>query len=1180
MTIKLILSNNYNILADKLSSNLHENSNPFQKQSIIVQTEGMQKWLSLKISDNNSVFGNFDFIGVNNFFRRLYYILLDFEDDLCSNRNTENKGIGSSLFNSRGNGLYRKESLKWIIYNILKENVTSDNALKDIKEYLKETDSAKGSKIDYHKMFQLSNRLADLYDQYLIHRWEVIEKWSKDEFYYTSKESSDDLLKLEKWQKKIWLYIKEILGNIEPDKIEIRRFILNKLNSNINNQKLIDRIKNIIGSKIPLFGFSIIPEYYLQILNVLSSFIKIPFYLMSPSDGYWYDIKKQKEIDKTELNSLLKNGIDPELLHLSIGNPILAEMGTTGKDFFNLLLNLEDDIDLQNEENEYVNYESDNQTILETIKQDILELKKINKEEDKRVFSYKTDNSIKIVSCSSKLREVEILKDYILDIFDNNKNNNKKISATDILVLAPDIEDYSSFIDLLFSNTIQSKYNGNYKIPYSISSKSFSASNISASVLIEILKISSGKVLSSEIISIIDTIPVKNKFLLTDEDISTIKKWVDQTGIRWGIDSNHREKVDNISYEENSWSKGLTQLLAGYSMFEEKGMSFLNIIPSNFINSGNSELLGKFIEITNIIFSIVNQNSKNNKKTISNWADYINKLCDNLFSDGYTDESYSGVDELRNNINNFDRIFSIPEELNEKNIAIEKIKNSEIEFSIISKEIINSLTINQNKDERFMHRGITFSNLVPMRSIPFKVVCILGMNQDKFPRINKNSDIDLISLDPKIGDRTIRDNDLYLFLDTLLSAQETLYISYIGKSIVDNTEKLPSAPVSSLIDYIENSFKIVDEKKKIVDELVVEHPLQPFSTRYQMKNEEKLETYNDSYSIKNTWKNKNLTDNNLIKGLPKINFNTIVNSNSNYEKLTNKDLINFFKNPSKFYYTNKFLLSSQFSDIDEPLKDRENYEKDNLVEYHITKTLVETLVKNDDMNWIKKKIKSEGNLPYGKNSNLYLDILETKSIKLVEKLKEYGFNQLNSKIVFEVILDSSTISVSIDNYFKESSRVIFWHTTKLKAKHKIEALITHLLVNTYFENTETIYVSETDKDNYFSLKKMTKEFAEESLSKILKLYNKGVQSPLIFFPNSSLKYTIEKNKKGDSEKAFNTNAMNELYYNNFNYTPEIASSEYFNHFFPNSDNFKINYKDEFEYNSSVVFDIFQDLMKE
>ncbi len=1173
MTIKLILSNSYNILADKLSSNLHENSNPFQKQSIIVQTEGMQKWLSLKISDNNSVFGNFDFIGVNNFFRRLYYILLDFEDDLSSNKNREKKGIGSSLFNSKGNGLYRKESLKWIIFNILKENVTSDNALKDVKEYLKETDSAKGSKVDYHKMFQLSNRLADLYDQYLIHRWEIIEKWSKDEFYYTGKESSDNLLKLEKWQKKIWLYIKDILDNIEPDKIEVRKFILNKLNSNINNQKLIDRIKNIIGSKIPLFGFSIIPEYYLQILNVLSSFIEIPFYLMSPSDGYWYDIKKQKEIDVTELNSLLKNGIDPELLHLSIGNPILAEMGTTGKDFFNLLLNLDDDIDLQNEENEYISYESDNQTILETIKQDILELKKINKEEDKRIFSYKTDNSIKIVSCSSKLREVEILKDYILDIF-ASKSNYKKISATDILVLAPDIEEYSSFIDLLFSNTIQSKDYSNYKIPFSISSKPFSTSNISASVLIDVLKLSSGKALSSEIISIIDTIPVKNKFLLTDEDISTIKKWIDQTGIRWGVDSNHREKVDNISYEENSWNQGLRQLLAGYSMFEEKGMSFSDIIPSNIINSGNSELLGKFIEITNIIFSIVKQNSKNSKKTISNWAEYINKLCDNLFSDGYTDESYSGVDKLRININNFDNIFSIPEELNEKNIVIEKIKSSEIEFSIISKEIINSLTINQNKDEKFMHRGITFSNLVPMRSIPFKVVCILGMNQDNFPRMNKSSDIDLISLDPKIGDRTIRDNDLYLFLDTFLSAQENLYISYIGKSIVDNTEKLPSAPVSSLIDYIENSFKIIDEKKKIKDELVVEHPLQPFSTRYQMKSEEKLETYNDSYAIKNTWKSKDHTDNDFIKDLPKINNN----NNSDHEKLTNKNLINFFKNPSKFYYTNKFLLSSQFSDIDEPLKDRENYEKDNLTDYFITKTLVEALLKSDDMNWIKKKIKSEGNLPYGKNSNLYLDMLETKSIKLVNKLKDYGFNQLNSKIVFEVIIDSFTISVSLDNYFKESSRVIFWHTTKLKAKHKIEALITHLLVNTYFENTETIYISETDKDSYFSLKKMTKEFAEGSLLKILKLYNKGMQSPLIFFPNSSLKYTIEKNKKGDTEKAFNTSAMNELYYNNFNYTPEIASSEYFNHFFSDSDNFKIYYKDEFEYNSSVVFDIFQDLV--
>jgi len=596
-------------------------------------------------------------------------------------------------------------------------------------------------------IYFFSIKLADLYDQYLIHRWDLIENWSNDKlFYKNGSEEKKHLIELEVWQKGIWFYIKEILGEIEPDKIEIRKFILEKLKRNRKDPELKKIISTIIGDKVPLFGFSIIPEYYLEIFNLLSEIIEIPFYLMNPSKGFWFDIEKQDTINKKELKYLTEKNISPDLLHLDIGNSILAEMGTVGKDFFNLLYKIEG-ID-SNIEEEYFsssdNNSNKNITLLETIKKDILNLTNIDKEEDKREFEYETDNSIKIVSASSKLREIEILKDYILDIFSKKDDNIDKISATDILVLAPDIEEYSSFIDLLFSNSEQK--NNSSKIPYSISSKSFSASNISAAVLINILNISAGKVLSSEIFSIIDTMPIRNKFQLSNDDLDTIKGWINQTGIRWGVNSTHRKKVDDISYDENSWKQGFDQLLTGVSMFSEKEKLFSEIIPFDSINSGEAELLGKFIEITNIIFEIVELNiSKNikSKKTIEEWAVYFDQICDSLFSDGYDDDSYCGLDKLKQSISNLNRLFSFIADNNlyKTESKIEGIKNSKIEFSIISSEVINILTVNQNKDERFMLRGVTFSNLVPMRSIPFKVVCIIGMNQDKFPRVNKNSDI-------------------------------------------------------------------------------------------------------------------------------------------------------------------------------------------------------------------------------------------------------------------------------------------------------------------------------------------------------------------------------------------------------------------------------------------------------
>ena len=1201
MTIKLILSNSYNILAEKLAENLLERDNnsddvnPFQKQTIIVQTEGMQKWLSLKISKNNSVFGNFDFIGVNDYFKKIYYLLLDLDDSTIS---------GSNLFQNRINGLYRKESLKWIIFDIFKDNLSSDNDLIDLKKYLFDVDinSKKGNteegKTDFQKMFQLSNRLADLYDQYLIHRWELIGNWSKDKLYFSDSKYSKNLSKLEKWQKKIWLYIKQILGDLEPDKIEIRNFIIKNLKSKLNNPLLRDKISDTIGTYTPLFGFSIIPEYYLEIFNLLSDIIEIPFYLMNPSNSFWYDIEKQDSIIKKELQFLREQNTDPELLHLYIGNPLLAEMGKTGKDFINLLFNI-DGVDSYKNES-YDKFEKSDLTILEIIKKDILELNDGKNNDNTKSFYKNSDQSIKVVSTSSNLREIEILRDYLLDIFSNNNKNKNIVAATDILVLAPDIEEYASFIELLFSSSKIQNSGKNQYIPFSISSKSFSSSNIAAAVFLNILHVSNGKALSSEIFSIIDSIPVRNKFSLKNEDLDTIKGWIDKVGIRWGLNKEHRGKVDNIQYEENSWKQGLDKLMAGYSLFEEKDNSFSDIIPFTPMNSENSELLGKFIEITEIIFDIIAQHSTFQKRSISKWAEYFEKFCDQLFSDGFDDESYSGVDKLKQMIAGLNRLFTISNEniepnnlKKENNISkIEKIKESKIEFSIISKEIINQLSTNQNKDEKFMHRGITFSNLVPMRSIPFKVVCIIGMNQDKYPRVNKNSDIDLISLDPKIGDRTVRDNDLYLFLDTLLSAQENLYISYIGKSIVDNSERLPSQPVSSLLDYIENNFKMEDSNESVKSKVFTEHPLQPFSIKYQLKKETDLYTYNNIYSVKSNSKiNKgNIDTRTSLEQLPKLNFNNRKNDpkdkeddNNIFTNLNSKDLIKFFKNPSEYYYTNQKLLSSRFSEIQEPLNDRDNFKKNNLIEYHIAKTLIEAKLRGENLSWLKDKIKSEGNLPYGKNSKIYLDTLEAKCLRLANKLDKEGYYYPNIKTSFEIELDNIKINVNLDNYFENSKKIIFWHTTKLKAKHKLEALITHLLANIYSEEIKTIFISETEtgKDNYFSLKTIIKEEAEKYLIPLLKLYTNGMISPLVFFPKSSLIYTKEMcNEKNDSDKVFNKKVMNELYYNTFNYTPEIASSEYFKHFFPDSENFKINHRNEFQQNSSIIFDIFFELLEQ
>ena len=88
-----------------------------------------------------------------------------------------------------------------------------------------------------------------------------------------------------------------------------------------------------------------------------------------------------------------------------------------------------------------------------------------------------------------------------------------------------------------------------------------------------------------------------------------------------------------------------------------------------------------------------------------------------------------------------------------------------------------------------------------MRTVPFRVVCLVGMNDTAYPRHDRAPGFDLIAQDPRPGDRTTRDDDRYLFLEALLSARDVFYLSYVGRSIRDNSPIPPSVLVSELLDY-------------------------------------------------------------------------------------------------------------------------------------------------------------------------------------------------------------------------------------------------------------------------------------------------------------------------------------------------------------------------------------------
>src|SRR5690606_16281094 len=119
---------------------------------------------------------------------------------------------------------------------------------------------------------------------------------------------------------------------------------------------------------------------------------------------------------------------------------------------------------------------------------------------------------------------------------------------------------------------------------------------------------------------------------------------------------------------------------------------------------------------------------------------------------------------------------------------------------------------------------------VPMRSLPFRLVCLLGLDDGAFPRRNPPAGFDLIARHPRRGDRARRLDDRYLLLETLLSAREALYLSYVGRDPRDNAELPPSVLLSEVLEAVDLTVAPLADGRKASQRIVIAHPLQPFAS--------------------------------------------------------------------------------------------------------------------------------------------------------------------------------------------------------------------------------------------------------------------------------------------------------------------------------------------------------------
>ena len=1007
--------NSLDSLAERLACLIEENrtDNPFEPETILVQSRGMQRWLSMRIAESLGVMSNCRFPFPNAFINDLFERSLGVNPD---------KG-------------YSPERLTFRIMGII-ETMVEDALFAQVKKYIFDDKSCL-------KLVQLSRQIADAFDQYLVFRPEIILGWDSGKRFFAG--SPEEIT--EEWQAAIWNRITADLG---AHAVKLRQDFFSRLEKGKTDG---------LPGRISIFGISHLPYFHLEILRALSAASDVHLFLLNPCRQYWMDIENEKRI----LKKATKAGQSSEAIHLETGNSLLASMGKQGGDFLGYLYGMDELITDENDSWEML----DEGSVLGLIKKDILELR--NGPESGKYVIDPGDGSIAIHSCHSPMREVEVLRDNLLDMFENDPT----LKPEEIVVMSPDISMYAPYVQAVFASVTSSRTH----IPFSISDMQPIEKPLTDGFF-SLLGLSDKRFRASQILSLLDEPSVRGRFGVSDGDIGIIREWIGATCIHWGIDAANRKDLGLEPTDDNTWRSGLDRLLLGYAMPDN--LFFRDILTVGGIEGDSVQVLGKFLTFTEKAF------------------DYGLKLSNNLSLKDWSDLLLNMIDDMLDTQNHIQGALSLRDAVS--NLASEQSYNGEPGIQAITHLIKTSLM--EPAIGRFLTRGVTFCSLLPMRSIPMKVVCLLGMNDDAYPRQNITAGFNLISRNPRKGDRSLRDDDRYLFLESVISARKKLYISYTGQDIRDNSKRPPSVLVSELLDYIKASFDITgvsedESKDKAFEErFITKHRLQGFSPKYFTGTSERLFSYSESDC--ETAKALRQTTGSSIK--PFIS-SLIKHDPAEFRDLPAETLIEFFDSPVRFFLRRRLGITLRRG-IDE-IDDRETIVPDSLQKYSISQQIEDCMVKDIDP---LPTLKARGILPHASAGLAIYDELSNLTKRLMSVVK--GLNGQGSDEItgFEVSSGDYNVSGSFNLY---DGRLVFVRPSNISAKHIVRTWLWHVLYNLQGKGGITQLAGFIKKDNDKVPAVMRFEplsDPQSTLDNVLVLFTHGLARPLHFFPELSMGY--------------------------------------------------------------------------
>ena len=789
-------------LADALSELLAQPlADPFAAEVVAVPTRGMERWLTQRMSGRlGAATGRADGICAG--------VTFPFPTRLLGDAVAAASGVDPD------HDPWLPERAAWPLLDVV-GGALGEPWLATLAHFLGH-DCDPPDPIRADRRLTIVRHLAGLFHHYALHRPAMIEFWAAgqdvDALGHPLPPGTD-------WQAELWRRLRARIG--VPGPAERRRRAGERL---AEDPSLVE-----LPARLSLFGLTRLPSGHLEILRALAQRRDVHLFLLHPSDGLWTNVAQRLGTTVP----VARRAEDPtaEIPR----HPLLASWGQDARELQLVLAGAGGD------DGNAAQAVGDHpypagpvaSGLLGRLQADVRADRRppgapLPDRPDKRAPLEPADRTVQVHACHGRARQVEVIRDAILHAL----SEDPELEPRDVIVMCPDVEAFAPLIEAAFgSGAIAAEEAEIAAGPGSsagalganpadlrvrLADRSLRQTNPILGVVAELLALAPRRITASEVLDLADRAPVRHRFRLDDDDLARMRDWVSESGIRWGLDAGSRAPYKLASLREGTWEAGLERLLLGVTMTEDDRRLYAGVLPLDDVDSRSIDLAGRMTELVARLDQVLDSFAR--PAPLADWAEAIAIAADLLAAPAPRERWQRA--ELQRIL---DELVADAGEAPGAELSPAEVRS-----------LIASRLEGRPTRANFRTGHLTVCTLVPMRSVPHRVVCLLGLDDGAFPRKAPRDGDDLMLEHPHVGERDPRSEDRQLLLDALLAATERLIVTYTGNDERTNTERPPAVPVGELLDAIDATVRLSGppgQPRAARDQVLIRHPLQPFDPR-------------------------------------------------------------------------------------------------------------------------------------------------------------------------------------------------------------------------------------------------------------------------------------------------------------------------------------------------------------